>query len=320
MQILYSFLFSVIPALIIFIAVRYLDKYEPEPVKKLLLHFGWGAFGATFLMILFSEAVSYLLENSFSFVLDNAFFSGLLAAPVFEELFKAMLLFFTYKSLEFDNLTDGIVYGAVIGAGFAMTENFLYFVNYSAVNKELIEVVFYRVIFSNLMHTVATAGFGGLLVLSKFSHKRHKSIYILSGFSLAVFLHFMWNLIVSQSFSEINAAIFLFTTLFFFALVLRISLKNEKDIIENELGDESVTDEVIGIILKPSKAKSKEGKIQDWNLLIKTGVKLAFRKSQIEYVDDEVKSDYNKEIITLRAKLQTIMMKIYGKKYETLDF
>ena len=39
-----------------------------------------------------------------------------------------MLLLFLLVRNEFDNVLDGVVYGAVIGFGFAMTENTLYFI------------------------------------------------------------------------------------------------------------------------------------------------------------------------------------------------
>src|SRR5690606_32033414 len=53
-----------------------------------------------------------------------------LVAPLVEEFAKGLALYAIYRFLrrEFDGVLDGLTYGALIGFGFAMTENFFYFV------------------------------------------------------------------------------------------------------------------------------------------------------------------------------------------------
>ena len=49
-------------------------------------------------------------------------------APLVEETLKAvplLFIFFMFRR-EFDGLMDGLLYGALVGFGFAMTENFFY--------------------------------------------------------------------------------------------------------------------------------------------------------------------------------------------------
>lgn len=55
---------------------------------------------------------------------------SILIAPVIEEIAKDVALFGIYRwgRFEFDNALDGLVYGAMVGFGFAMTENIFYFV------------------------------------------------------------------------------------------------------------------------------------------------------------------------------------------------
>ncbi len=52
-----------------------------------------------------------------------------ISAPLVEELAKgiALILFFFWKKDEFDNVVDGVIYAAMVGLGFAMTENVSYY-------------------------------------------------------------------------------------------------------------------------------------------------------------------------------------------------
>jgi hypothetical protein len=54
---------------------------------------------------------------------------GSITAPLVEETWKglAVLIVFLLFHKEFDSILDGIVYGAIVGLGFAATENVLYF-------------------------------------------------------------------------------------------------------------------------------------------------------------------------------------------------
>ena len=56
-------------------------------------------------------------------------FGAVISAPLVEESAKAiiLLIFFFAKRDEFDGVVDGIVYAAMVGLGFAMTENIQYY-------------------------------------------------------------------------------------------------------------------------------------------------------------------------------------------------
>ena len=56
-------------------------------------------------------------------------FGAVISAPIVEESSKALILFifFFWKKDEFDGVIDGIVYAAMAGLGFAMTENIQYY-------------------------------------------------------------------------------------------------------------------------------------------------------------------------------------------------
>ena len=84
-----------------------------------------------------------------------------LVAPVVEEVAKALALFglFLAYRREFDDVLDGIVYGAVVGAGFALSENVLYFVDgfYDAGAAGWGAIVFLRAVVFGLNHAFFTS-------------------------------------------------------------------------------------------------------------------------------------------------------------------
>lgn len=100
------------------------DRYEREPVKMLAVALLAGVLTALPVMGVESLIASWgeSLEG-----LSAAAWSGFAVAGFTEELFKYLALFLLiWKSREFNDKFDGIVYGAYVSLGFAGIENFLY--------------------------------------------------------------------------------------------------------------------------------------------------------------------------------------------------
>ena len=165
--ILLSLVVAFIPALGYTLLVWWLDRYEREPFRLLVVAFFWGAVPAIALAIL----LEYRLGDPFAAlepVLLREFGMDSLVVPVIEELTKglALLLLFLLVRNEFDNVLDGIVYGAVIGFGFAMTENALYFIDLLRKGgaDQFTNVVMLRLLLFGLNHAfysaIVGAGFG----------------------------------------------------------------------------------------------------------------------------------------------------------------
>ncbi|MGF1494661.1 MAG: PrsW family glutamic-type intramembrane protease [Microcoleaceae cyanobacterium] len=109
--------------------VRSIDRFEKEPPKYLLYAFLWGAAPAILLSVIFELVFSIPLRQW----LGNYPYKFMLAvlainAPITEEVIKGIFVAVIYRRRrhEFDGWVDGIVYGAMVGFGFAYVENVQY--------------------------------------------------------------------------------------------------------------------------------------------------------------------------------------------------
>ena len=94
------------------------DKYDPEPPSRLIYAFILGIIAvipAVILSILGALLVGF-----------NEVFLSIIIAPVMEEIAKLFFVIYLAKSNHFDGPLDGLIYGAMVGAGFAAAENVLY--------------------------------------------------------------------------------------------------------------------------------------------------------------------------------------------------
>ncbi len=181
----------IIPALGIGLLVNLMDRFEREPWFLRLAAFLWGAIIAippTRLIEQYVDALRAAIIGSHPNDLVHSIFDGL-NAGVTEETVKGLglLLLFIVLRHEFENVTDGIVYGALIGAGFAMVENFSYF---SSRPKSLLVLLIGRIVLGWLSHSTFTACFGAALGYVRHTRIRWQHIVIpLIGYIIAVGLH-----------------------------------------------------------------------------------------------------------------------------------
>ncbi|MBV5332193.1 PrsW family intramembrane metalloprotease [bacterium] len=119
---------AILPVPIYLALALWLDRFEPEPGWMLALTFFWGAIVAG-LFASFFNTMGGLLVAAAAGETAGTLFSLVISAPLVEETAKgvAILILFLWKRNEFDNVTDGVIYAAMAGLGFAMTENALYY-------------------------------------------------------------------------------------------------------------------------------------------------------------------------------------------------
>jgi len=185
----------------VYVAVAlWLDRFEAEPRRLLASAFLWGAAGAVFISMLANSFFEVSLAGSIGE--EAAVLAGsVISAPLVEEWAKGLLLFaffFGHRD-EFDNVTDGIVYAAMVGLGFAMTENVLYYGNAVAegIDSSLATFVV-RGMLSPFAHPFFTAMTGIGLGLARETRVRSRKVLApLAGFGAAMILHSVWNLAAS---------------------------------------------------------------------------------------------------------------------------
>lgn len=263
--------------------LRWLDHNEPEPRTLLFSAFLWGACVSTMLSLIGNETFGgYALE----LVQDEALADQLTAsisAPIVEELTKGMgivALFFLFRD-EFDNVLDGIIYGAFIGLGFAWYENILYYVNASAeggfFGMALLGWIRGVVCAAGGSHAAYTAivgcSFGFIRVMRR--GVLRWSLAPLFMF-IAMFAHFAWNTFTSplvEALSPGHPLGQLFLGLPFAVVVLQIpftsmllitvfvSWRHERKIIQKHLADvdADVVNEVELAVLSSGFRRNLEG-------------------------------------------------------------
>jgi RsiW-degrading membrane proteinase PrsW (M82 family) len=117
-------IFALLPLPFVVGFFLFADRYEPEPTRYVIAAFTWGAVGSVALVL----GIQLLLLR----VLDVKVSESILAtvwAPGFEESAKALFLvaLVVFRRQHLGGVLDGIVYAGIAGAGFAFTENVLYY-------------------------------------------------------------------------------------------------------------------------------------------------------------------------------------------------
>jgi RsiW-degrading membrane proteinase PrsW (M82 family) len=219
---------AVMPVPTFVLVVLSLDRYEREPWQVLLAAFLWGALVAT----LFSAIANDVSNAIISVFVGDAigdFVTASFVAPVVEETAKglALLVLLVVLRSEFDDLLDGIVYGSMVGIGFAMTENILYFGRiYQEDGLAGLGVLFYiRVILGGFGHALYTGTTGAALGYAREVRSTGVRLFVPPfGWLMAVIQHSAWNLIagaiVPAALPDLNPLLLLLVVMPLFSFIL----------------------------------------------------------------------------------------------------
>lgn len=184
---------ALIPLGVVLLGIRWVDRWEPEPRYALAFAFLWGAGVSTLVSLWLNTAFTEAVYLSTGNVETAELVGAAVGAPVIEEGAKGLgiLIVFLARRRYFDGPVDGIVYGAMVAAGFAFVENILYF----GTSIDILPQVFVmRGILSPFAHVLFTAAMGIALGLAARSRRRHTWVWALPiGWALAVVLHSLWN-------------------------------------------------------------------------------------------------------------------------------
>jgi len=189
---------ATLPVPLYLVLVLWIDRYEAEPVWMLATAFFWGALVAVFFAYLINTVTDVAVQLMTNSVRAGRTFGAVISAPIVEESSKALILFifFFWKKDEFDGVIDGIVYAAMVGLGFAMTENIQYY------GRAVLEgggggltlVFILRGALAPFSHPLFTSMTGiGLGLARQSRNTAVKWIAPILGLLAAISMHSIWN-------------------------------------------------------------------------------------------------------------------------------
>jgi len=324
--ILISIFSGIIPGLVYVYIVYQVDYYEREPKTLLLATFLWGAIPAVLISLIlplyFNIPPELIGPEAIEAVRVGVF------APLIEEAIKgfAILVIAIRFRDEFDDTLDGIVYGAFVGLGFAITGNTISYLGSFLIRgfSSLGSTIFVQGLLFGLNHSMYSAIFGAGLGLAKsITNKLKKRVISISSFILAVLINGIHRLLI-YSFSKISlwAIVINWAGVLCIALIIIWSLKRQQNIIVTELKTEIPAEslEIISSRIKRrntlnaiKKAKGKDAKKlldEQFQLL----AELAFKKHETKINSSE---DQRLIIQALRDNVTALNQKTgYLSKFE----
>ena len=173
---------GLLPVLAFLIGLLYLDSYKLVSFRTVLVVIATGAL---------VTVASYFI-NGFLFTrlpFEFASFSRYVA-PVVEEVLKALVIVYLFRSHRIGFLVDSAIMGFAVGAGFALAENIHYLQTAGQANMGVWIV---RGFGTAVMHGGVTAIFGIVSqVLTERNMKINPLLY-LPGLAAAIMLHSLFN-------------------------------------------------------------------------------------------------------------------------------
>ncbi|MFN3410721.1 MAG: PrsW family glutamic-type intramembrane protease [Exilispira sp.] len=181
---------AIAPGIFLVIYFYLQDKYEPEPVKKVIASFFLG-FLAALIAVIFEIIFENLLLNSFSGLLAEMIKAFIIVGFVEEFSKYIMVMLGPYRTLYFNEVMDGIVYTVSVSLGFATLENILYVLSGG------FTVGIFRAFLSVPAHSFFSAIMGFFIGKAKFANNITKrKLFLLLSLFLSSFFHGLYDYIL----------------------------------------------------------------------------------------------------------------------------
>lgn len=237
-----SVFLGIVPMVVYALVVWRLDRWEKEPLPLLFAAFLWGA-APSIVFALVAQLVFGAPDpppGTEASLLSELYEASFLA-PLTEELVKAfgVLLIFIAFRREVDSVLDGLVYGSMVGFGFAAVENVFYFAGQPDA-ASLLVLFFLRAFLFGMIHALFTGLFGVGLALGKFStNPLMKPVWPVLGLGAAMAAHALHNY-----FATLGGGHLLFALLgagigvVWFAVTMGVCLHHENRWVRIHLSDE----------------------------------------------------------------------------------
>lgn len=309
--------------LLVVLAVWFVDRYDREPLHMVAAVFLWGAAVAPTAAILILRAVEPFLEGA---AIGAQPLVGVgIAGPLVEEAVKALgIVLVVLLTRNFDNPTDGMVYGTAAGLGFAVTENSLYGIGLGATvpfdGQGVLVLSLGRTLFSAGVHAVSSATFGGFLGFALLSRRRAlRFVWAVVGLLVATVLHGSWNaaLVLAGPFAapgRLRSWLLVVPVVYAgYLLVLAAFLHSEQRILKRQLAEEVALHLAPPWVLDviPYYRRRVRG---DWwpnraerTVIARLLTRVAFRKQALRRLPKDEAAIASLEVVRLRQRLRAIL-------------
>lgn len=207
-------------AILYSVIIWLLDYKDREPLRLFPSLFLWGCMAAiiSFFINTMISATSYIFLPEVLVIL----LTPTIVAPIIEEGFKGAGVFVLSRSKTFGGIMDGIVYGFIVGMGFAFIEDWVYYTQYAPMQIGLfgwIQFIFLRGILTGTVHGILTATTGIFLGIAKQRNSPRTWLWLAGGLLVAMSLHAAFN-----GLSIMDTLIFILTGIDFYILVIFMGL------------------------------------------------------------------------------------------------
>src|SRR5437899_779382 len=120
-----AFVWAVLPAVVLLAGLYWIDRYEKEPVRLLAIALVFGAIVAPVVAVLVGKAAGVPTSMAVQTTVPASRLNA--TTPIVEAVVLGLTVgvVFLLVRREVDGLLDGLIYGAVVGVGFAMAANFV---------------------------------------------------------------------------------------------------------------------------------------------------------------------------------------------------
>lgn len=279
-----SALAAIIPTLLYVGLIYWTDRYEKEPWWLLTTAFLWGAIPSIIIAYIFNSILSIPVYWLAGETTGDTLAASFIAPPV-EETVKGLVLIailFRWRH-EIDSPLDGIIYGAMVGMGFAMVENAYYFMNvYAEGGVEAWGInIFVRSVLFGLNHALFSSMTGlGIAVARMTTNRLLQFTAPVIGWLTAMFLHFLHNFTVSLgNFLCIAAFIFDWGGLALTVVIILWSLVQERRWLRQYLAEE-VGLGILTVTQYEAVCSNRKRNSQRFQLLMSRGPRAYWQASQ----------------------------------------
>ncbi len=304
-------------------AVWLFDRYDREPLPLVAAVLTWGAIPAPFLALVIESGIAAFLGLHFG-GLQLQWLQSTLVAPAVEEILKgAAILAVILFSDQFDNPTDGVVYGTAVGLGFAVSENLFYELGAVVSSPHnATSLVILRTLTSAGVHAVSSSVLGGALGIAYLSRRRvARWTAACTGLLGGILIHAGWNgavgrmALFDQKGPFVAAVSALPAVYALYIGVLAMFLQWEHRLLVRELSEEvrlGVLPEWVAEVIPSYRRRIRSDcwpSRRERTVIARLITRLAFRKHAIAHLPKEEARLAGLEVVRLRERAQRILMR-----------